>query len=148
MYTDLARWDPFRQMSALRQEIDRALAATGEGSRLPSRWAPTADVIERDDEFLVTAELPGVKDEDLDVRVEHGTLVVSGERRLEDEVSEDRYYRIERSYGGFERRFPLPAGVGEDDIQASIAYGVLRVRIPKPSAPEPKRISVSKEEAA
>lgn len=75
-------------------------------------------------------------------------VVISGERHLEDEVSEDRFYRIERSYGGFERRFTLPAGVGEDDIHASIAYGVLRVRIPKPSAPEPKRISVTNEEAA
>ena len=146
MFTDLVRWDPLRQMPSLRQEFDRMLQAAGEGSRLPSRWAPTADVIEHDDEFVITAELPGVKDEDLDVRVEHGMLVVAGERRLEDEVSDERFHRIERSYGGFERRFPLPQGTREEDIHASIAYGVLRVRIPKPAAPEPRKISVSSED--
>ena len=143
MYTDLMRWDPFRQMASLRHEMDRA---AGEEGRLPRRWAPTADVIERPDEFLITAELPGVKDEDLDVRVEHGTLVISGERRLEDEVSDEHFYRLERSYGGFERRFSLPQGVGEDDIQASIAYGVLRVIVPKKSAPEARKIAVSSED--
>lgn len=140
----LIRWDPFRELAAVRTDLDRLFSRIGDGeSRLPRQWSPTTDVIEQDDHILITAELPGVKDEDIDITVEDGMLRISGERRLEDEVSEDRFHRIERSYGKFERMFPLPPGVNEDDISASVAYGVLRVRIPKATTAEPKRIAVS-----
>jgi|FEC22Drversion2_1045045.scaffolds.fasta_scaffold01658_6 HSP20 family protein len=144
MVTDIVRWDPLRELAGLRSELDRLFGrlAPPEG-RLPSRWAPTADVIEQDDAIIITAELPGVKDEDVQITVQDGVLRISGERRLEDEVREDRYYRLERSYGGFERTFQLPPGVREEDISAGIAYGVLRVRVPKPRAPEPRRIPIN-----
>jgi HSP20 family protein len=147
MLTDLVRWDPFRELVAMRAQMDRLVGqvATEEGARLPRRWSPATDVIERDDEILITAELPGVKDEDVEISVRDGVLRIAGERRLEDEVKEDRYYRLERSYGGFERSFPLPRGVEEKDITAGIAYGVLRVRIPKPKASEPTRIPINPE---
>jgi HSP20 family protein len=142
----MTRWDPFGEVASLRSEIDRLmarLAAQAPESRLPRRWAPVADMVETEDEYVVTAELPGVKDEDVEITVRDGVLRISGERRLEEEVSEERFHRLERSYGSFERTFPLPPGVKESDISAGIAYGVLKVRIPKPAAPEPRRIPVT-----
>ncbi len=104
---------------------------------------PVGDVIEREDEIVVTAELPGVADKDVEVTVDEGVLRISGARELTEEVDDERFHRIERSYGGFERTFPLPAGVDPDSIRAGIAYGVLKVTIPKPAAPTPRRIAVN-----
>lgn len=143
MITGLTRWDPFRELMGMRAEMDRLMQGAQGESRVPSRWAPSADVIENDREVVITAELPGVKDSDVEITVQDGMLRIAGERHLQDEVSREHYHRIERSYGGFERWFPLPAGVDEGDIHAAIAYGVLRVTIPKPRATEPRRIAVT-----
>jgi HSP20 family protein len=146
MLPDLIRWDPVRELAAMRADMDRLFSRVGsEQSALPRHWSPTTDVIEQDDQILITAELPGVKDEDIEITVRDGMLRIAGERRLEDEVSDDRYHRVERSYGRFERTFPLPPGVKEEDISAGVAYGVLRIRIPKPTATEPRRIAVGSE---
>jgi HSP20 family protein len=102
-----------------------------------------ADVIETGDELVITAELPGVKDDDIEITVDNGMLRISGERRLEEEIKEDHRYSLERTFGSFERTFPLPAGVQEKDIRASVAYGVLRVRVPKATTPEPTRIPIN-----
>ncbi|HMN97850.1 MAG TPA: Hsp20/alpha crystallin family protein [Miltoncostaeaceae bacterium] len=144
MPTTPARWDPFADLLPMRREFERLLAPFqgGVASNLPTRWAPTADVIESDDAIVITAELPGVKDEDVEITVHDGVLRIAGERRLQEEVSDERAYRLERSYGAFERRFPLPPGVKEEDITAGIAYGVLKITIPKASAAEPRRIAL------
>jgi HSP20 family protein len=128
----------------IRREFERLLAplAGGLESNLPTRWAPTADVIESGDAIVITAELPGVKDEDVEITVHDGVLRIAGERRLQEEVTDDHAYRLERSYGAFERRFPLPPGVKEDDITAGVAYGVLKITIPKATATEPRRIAL------
>ncbi len=134
---DVMRWDPFRGLERLRNEL--ALAGGGPAS---APWAPVSDVIETADGYVVTAELPGVKDEDIEITTRAGMLTIRGDRRLEDEVSDDHYHRLERSYGAFERSFRLPEGVAPEDIHASVAYGVLRVAIPKPAEPESRRIPV------
>jgi HSP20 family protein len=145
MLTDLVRWDPLRELAAARAEIDRMLARVPDAgeSSLPRRWAPASDVIDTDDEIVITAELPGVKDEDVSITVEDGMLRIAGERRLEQRIDRDRFHRLERSYGGFERRFPLPPGVDEGAIHAGIAYGVLKITIPKPAAAEPRQIAIN-----
>ena len=143
MLTDIIRWDPLREFGSLRSEMDRLFARSGAGATLPQRWSPASDVVETDDAIVITAELPGVKDEDVHITVQNGVLRISGERRLEEEVSEDRFYRLERSYGGFERTFALPPGVSEDDISAGVAYGVLKITVPKPAAPEPKVVAIN-----
>jgi len=142
---DIVRWDPFRDMQRMRSELDRAFGRTSEtgGSAVQAPWSPASDVIETDDAIVITAELPGVKDEDVDILIQNGMLTIKGERRLEDEVTKDRYYHLERSYGGFERSFRLPEGVRENDITAGVAYGVLRVTIPKPKVAEAKRVPIS-----
>jgi len=144
MPTTVTRWDPFADLLPMRREIERLLAppAAMPASNLPQRWAPTADVIESGDAIVITAELPGVKDEDVEITVQDGVLRIAGERRLQEEVADDHTYRLERSYGGFERRFPLPPDVKEEDITAGIAYGVLKITIPKATATEPRRIAL------
>jgi HSP20 family protein len=144
MPTSVTRWDPFADILPFRREMERLLAplAAMPASNLPQRWAPTADVVESDDAIVITAELPGVKDEDVEITVEDGVLRIAGERRLQEEVTEEHSYRLERSYGGFERRFPLPPGVKEEDITAGIAYGVLKITVPKAKAQQPRRIAL------
>ncbi len=135
MITDIVRWDPMREMSALRAEIDRAFGrVAGEGTAAGGPWAPVSDVVETDDAILITAELPGVKDEDIEISVHRGVLEIGGERRREEEVRKDGYVHRERSYGGFLRTFRLPEGTREEDIHAATSYGVLKITVPK--APE------------
>lgn len=142
---DIVRWDPFRDLERTRSEFDRMFTRVGEsgGGAFRAPWSPVSDVIETDDAIVITAELPGVRDEDVDITIQNGMLTVKGERRLEDEVTKEHYYHLERSYGGFERSFRLPEGVKEDDIKAGVAYGVLRVTIPKPKVAEMKRIPIA-----
>jgi HSP20 family protein len=147
MPTDLIRWDPFGDLASLRADLNRVLArapGTAESS-LPAKWSPASDVIETDDAIIITAELPGVKDEDVHITVHDRTLRISGERTLQEEIRDDRHYRLERSYGGFERSFALPPGVKEEDITAGTAYGVLKITIPKPAVAEPRRIAITPE---
>ena len=92
---------------------------------------------------MITAELPGVTDDDIHITVQNGGLRITGERAVQDDVSEEHSYRIERSYGTFERAFALPPGVSEDDISARVAYGVLKITIPKPAVPSPKVIAIN-----
>jgi HSP20 family protein len=114
---------------------------------MPTRttWAPRADVYEKDGDLMVKAELPGVKKEDIQVSMDDGDLVIKGERKVESEVKEENYYRMERTYGSFMRRLPMPEQAEADKIQAKYADGVLEVRIPKvaQAKPEPQTIKVS-----
>lgn len=143
MSSDIARWDPLRELSAMRAEMERMMARAAGSGTLPRRWSPVSDVIETEDALVITAELPGVKDEDVHITVHDGVLRVSGHRALEEEAHEDRFHRIERSYGDFERTFVLPRGVREDEIHAGVAYGVLKVTVPKPAGAEPRVIAVN-----
>jgi HSP20 family protein len=108
----------------------------------PTIWRPSVDVYEKDGNLVIKAELPGMKKEDIEVALDQGDLVIRGERKAESEVKEENYYRIERNYGSFYRRIPLPFEVKPDQITASYNDGVLEVRIPKPAQerPQPQRI--------
>lgn len=140
------RWDPVSMFNEFESEMDRMF-----GSRFPfmqplfraarfprsaQGWAPSADVYEKGGDLVVKAELPGVDKDDVSVTVENGDLVIQGERRADDEVSDENYYRMERFTGTFYRRFSLPEGVDEDNISAEYKDGVLEVHIPKPSGEE------------
>lgn len=142
---DITYWDPFRDMHQLRSEIEGLIdrAASGAKSAVGAPWRPVSDVVETDDAIMITAELPGCKDEDVEVLVRGRLLTIRGTRTME-ETSEDQHYRrVERSYGDFERSFRLPEGVSEQDIHAKVAYGVLQVKIPLPHATDTTRIPVS-----
>jgi HSP20 family protein len=111
---------------------------------MPARFMPRMDVYEKDNQLIVEAELPGINKEDVQVELEGSDLVIRGESRQEREVKEESYYRSERSFGSFHCRLPLPFEVDPNQIQASMANGVLQVRIPKPAETkaEAKRIQV------
>jgi HSP20 family protein len=126
---------------------------TGSGTRWPRlftedngrsmSWAPTADISETDKEYLIKAELPAVKKEDVHVTVEDGTITIKGERKHEKDDKSEKQHRIERFYGTFERSFSLPDNANCAAIQAESKDGVLTVRIPKTKAEAAKAIQVS-----
>jgi HSP20 family protein len=130
-----ARWDPIRDLLAIQQRLDR-FAPT------PGGWAPSVDVHETDDRYVVTAEVPGLNREDIQIHVQDGQLTLSGTRRDRGAPCE-QYHRIERGHGAFSRTFHLPLALAEDQITADLKDGVLIVVVPKTSDPTPRRIRVS-----
>jgi HSP20 family protein len=105
-------------------------------------WSPLVDIHETKDSFLLMAELPGVKQEDVELSVEGDTLTLKGERKREAEVKEDQYHRIERSYGRFERSILLPSVVDPNRVKATYRDGVLEVQLPKKEEAKPKAVKI------
>jgi HSP20 family protein len=105
-------------------------------------WTPAVDVYETNDAIVLKADLPDVKQEDVDISVEGNTLSIRGERKQEKEVHDKNYYRMERSYGNFVRSFSLPATVDSEKIDATFSHGVLKLTIPKREESKPKQIKV------
>jgi HSP20 family protein len=125
-------------------EVDRLFDAFfGQSNRTGRRWVPAMDLVEAGDHFVLKADLPGLKDEDVKIEVQDGTLTISGERRAEHEASESGWYRIERAFGSFSRSLTLPEHVHASAISASFHDGVLDVRIPKPEERKPQRIEIA-----
>ena len=137
--------EPFRGASTLQEQINRifgdGMGRTGEESNL-TPWAPAVDIYETENELVVKADLPDVKD--LDVRVENNILTMRGERKFEtqghEKVNENNYLRIERFYGSFSRSFSLASSVNSDAIKANYHDGVLTLSIPKTEEAKPKQI--------
>lgn len=137
------RYDPWSMLSEMDLMLDRMF-----GNMLPSLqaarrnmtgeqgWAPLVDMYEEGNNLVVKAELPGVAKDDIDVSIDQGDLVIKGERKSETERREGNYYRMERSFGSFYRRLPLPEGIQPDQVSATYNDGVLEVRIPKPQPSE------------
>jgi HSP20 family protein len=116
-----------------------------EESLLPTGWAPEVDITETEKEFLVKAELPEVKKEEVKVTVENGVLSITGERKLEKEEKGKKYHRIERAYGRFERSFTLPEGTEPKKVTSEFKEGVLTVHLPKNPEARPKAVEVKVE---
>lgn len=141
--------DPFRQLLDVQDEIGRWWDRdwwpwpTMRLARRTGGWTPRIDVYEEGEEVVVSAELPGVQREDIHVTVEENSLVLQGERTEQKEVKEEKYYRMERSFGSFYRRIPFEAPVAPDSVKASFKDGVLEVRVPKPAPQAPKLSRVS-----
>jgi HSP20 family protein len=140
----LTRWDPFRELARVQQEVNRAfgdervLFPAGESVG----WTPSCDIYEDGDEIVVRAELAGVEPKDVDVRFENGVLTLKGERKLEKEDERENYHRIELSYGTFTRAFSLPATIDAEKIRAESKNGVLLLHLPKKAEAKPKSIQV------
>ena len=142
----IARWEPFRGVSSLQEQVNRlfneAFDRKGGESSL-STWAPAVDIQETEQELVVKADLPGIDPKDLDIRVENHLLTIRGERKFEKKVNEDSYLRVERSYGSFARSFTLANTVNAEAIQADYHNGVLTLTIPKREEAKPKQIKVN-----
>jgi HSP20 family protein len=143
------RWEPFRDfddsVDRFFQEAFRRLPRQGaEPGAAPSVWAPPADISETEREYLVKAELPEVRKEDLSVTVQDGVLTLTGERRQDKREDNEKVHRIERFYGSFARRFSLPEDADEQAIRAESKDGVVLIHIPKHKVvqPQPRQITV------
>ncbi len=135
----IIRWDPFREMTQLQNRFDKLFEAVG--GRQES-WLPAVDVFDTKDAVVLKAELAGMDPADIQIEVEDNVLTIKGERRFEEKVDEERYYRVERRFGSFQRSLALPLGVKSDEIDASYDEGILTVTVPKAEQERPKRIEV------
>jgi HSP20 family protein len=125
------------------QEFDRLFSSLFENrGREVQRWVPAMDLVEAEDHFVLKADLPGLGEDDVAIEVQDNVLTVSGSREAEHERKEKGWYRLERSYGSFNRSLTLPDGVDADKVEAKFDRGVLEVRIPKPEERKPRRISI------
>src|SRR6184192_1258295 len=139
----LVRWEPFREMAALQNELSRLMNNLGGGDgESQQRWVPAVDIWETENAIVYAFDLPGVDQDKINVEVDNETLTVSAERERTQEESRDRFYRFERRYGTFSRTVGLPQGVTESDISADYENGVLEVHLKKPEQPKPKRIQI------
>ena len=137
----------FREMEELSERLNRAfggrMRANGEKEPLiVADWMPPVDIQETETEYLVNAELPDVRKEDVKVTVENGVLTVQGERKQEKEEKGKRFHRIERSYGTFLRTFTVPSDAEENKVAADFKEGILRVHLPKTEKPRPRAVEV------
>ena len=143
----LAKWNPFRELEDIQNRLSSRFGRTslrgfGDESMTVSEWTPLVDLAEDDKEYLIKAELPEVKKEDVKVTVENGVLTITGERKFEKEEENKKYHRIERAYGSFMRSFTLPQDAAGDKINAEFKDGVLKVHLPKSAEAKPKSIDV------
>ena len=139
----LVRWDPFREVAALQNEVSRMMNGLFEGNgRQQQSWVPVVDTWETKDELVYAFDLPGVAQEQISVEFEDGALTVSATRERSSEVSDELYHRLERRYGTFSRTVGVPQGTAEESIKASYKDGVLEIHIPKPAQPKPKKIEI------
>ena len=143
----IVRWDQARDMAALQEGLSRMLEGV---YRRPQEdlnrgaWVPVVDVYTNDQhELVLKAELPDMKEEEIDVTVEDNTLTLSGEKKLDTEVTEGQFHRIERSYGAFARTFALPPTVDPAKVSAQYKAGVLTVRLPLREEAKPNKIKVA-----
>lgn len=138
----LVRWNPVRELASM--EVDRLNRMFSEFyGGFDRAWVPAVDVYENDDhEFVLKAELPAVKREDIAITYDNGVLTLKGERKSEVETSRDNYHRVERQHGSFMRSFTLPATVDAARIQASYKDGVLTIRVPQREEAKPKQIEI------
>ena len=151
MRATLTQLHPFRGVSSLQDQINRlfdgALDHSSDEGNLTT-WAPAVDIFETEHNLVVKADLPDVKPEELDIRVENNILTIRGERKFEKKVNENNYLRVERSYGSFSRIFSLSNTVNTESIQADYKNGVLTLSIPKREEAKPKQIKVRVEASA
>ncbi len=142
----LEKWEPFRDLMAMQDRmtrlIDETLSRIWKEDVAREVWSPPVDILERGDEVVLKVDLPGVSQEEIDIRVEETSLTIQGERRLLKDTSEENYIQIERPYGTFRRTFDLPQMIEREGIKASYKDGVLRIVLPRKHEIEPKQIMV------
>jgi len=145
MRSTLTQFHPFRGVSTFQDQVNRLFTEAFDRSSSEANltaWAPAVDIYETEHELVVKADIPDIKPEELDIRVENNILTIRGERKFEKNVSEDNYLRVERSYGSFSRSFSLANTVNAEAIRADYKNGVLTLNIPKREEAKPKQIKV------
>ena len=145
----IVKWDPFRDVVALQDRINRIFNDSfGRSRDLDDEvslydWRPPVDIYETNDGIVLKVELPGVNKDDVSVEVKENVLTLKGERLLDPEIQDEHYYRKERSFGKFNRSFSLQEPIKPDLIKAGFKDGVLTVEVPRPEEERPKQITVN-----
>ena len=141
----IVKWDPFREMEDMFDRYTKAVGWPRRGSQelmATGDWSPRVDISETDHEFIIKAEIPEVKKEDVKVTVDNNVLTIRGERKQEKEEKGKKFHRVERYYGTFARSFTLPENVEQAKIEASFKDGMLNLRLPKTAEVRAKEIEV------
>ncbi|MGQ9800421.1 MAG: Hsp20/alpha crystallin family protein [Candidatus Saccharicenans sp.] len=150
----ITKWDPFRDIMVLRDRMNRLFEDLVSSPKfedtdiIQSTWSPAVDIYETENELVLTAELPGVEEKDIEIKVEDNTLSLKGERKFEKETREENYHRIERAYGSFYRSFSLPQYVDQDKISAEYENGLLKIHMPKKPEVKPRKVKILKPQTA
>jgi HSP20 family protein len=147
----LIRWEPARELSSLQGEMNRLFSAffdgpgqvANSGAGVVNRWIPAMDLVEQDEHYVLLADLPGMREDDVNIELENNVLSISGERKHERAEEGKGFYRVERASGAFSRSLTLPEGVDAEAIAASFQDGVLELRIPKPEQRKPHRVRIT-----
>ncbi|MEX5282340.1 Hsp20/alpha crystallin family protein [Nitrospira tepida] len=145
---NLVRWDPFRELEEMSDRLNRVFGrpstakSDGKETMTVADWTPSVDISETDGEYLIKAELPEVKKDDVKITLEEGVLSIQGERKHEKEEKNKKFHRIERAYGRFVRSFVVPDYVDESKIKAEYQDGVLHLHLPKSDKAKPRAIEV------
>lgn len=140
----VVRFDPFRDITSLRDEMNRLFSRTvGDGVSSGSTWTPAVDIFDTEDAIVLRAELPGLATADIDIEIDDNVLTLRGERRFTEPIEEGRFHRLERAYGHFQRSVTLPPAVKADEISADMEDGVLTVRVPKADEVRPRKIAIA-----
>jgi HSP20 family protein len=141
------RWEPVGELNTIQSEMNRLFntffdqpQSTERGAR-ERRWIPPMDLVETADHYVLRADLPGVREDDVTVQLEDNVLTIAGQRAAEHDPQEG-YYRMERAFGAFSRSLTLPAGVNPDHVEARFEHGVLEVVIPKPEQKKPRQVEI------
>jgi HSP20 family protein len=143
----IVRWDPFRDLVSIRDEMSRLFERpfTGiepTGPLAPGAWIPSMDVYETEDTIVAELDLPGIEPDDVEVSVEDSTLTVRGRREFSDEVKEKDLHRVERRYGSFTRAITMPRTADTEKVQARFDKGVLTVEVPKVEQARPRKVEI------
>ena len=144
----IVRWDPFKDLAEVQERVNRVLGefygTRGQDDVMRrGSWIPPVDIYEGPNhEMVIKAELPDIRREDIDIRVEDNTLTISGEKRVEENVKQEQFHRVERAYGTFTRSFSLPATIDTEKVNADYKNGVLTVTLPMREEAKPKQIQV------
>jgi HSP20 family protein len=140
----ISRWYPIREVATLQNRVN-SLFQDFAGDSEPvttASFAPAVDVYENSEKVVLKLDIPGIKEEDLDIRVENQALTVRGERKFENEEKEENFHRIERRYGSFYRSFSLPTTVDTENVAASYNAGVLKLELKKKASAQPRQIKI------
>jgi HSP20 family protein len=144
----IIRWTPLRELATMQDRMNRLFddivktPARADEGLATAAWSPAVDIFETEKEIVLKAELPEMQEKDIEIKIEDNILSIAGERRMEKEVKEENYHRIERSYGAFRRSFTLPQTVDREKIAAAYKDGVLKVTLPKKEEVKPKQIRI------
>ena len=145
----IVRWDPFRNMTTLQDRINRIFDETASRSQdydvevSQCDWRPVVDIYDSEKAIVTNAELPGVTKDTITLDVKENILTLRGERKSDEEVRKENYYRMERCFGTFERAFTLPSTVDPAKITANFKDGILKIEIPKAEEKKPKQITIN-----